>query len=138
MDQHNPVNIDALIEDVLTSERMESVPLNFHRKVGKCVRIATLRQREQARFRVTILLVSLGMIAIMGSGIGVMALTHGTGMRNNGLPGAFGFLDQYSTNFSLYITSINANHLLISSASIAALSFAIGLLSFQRSVRKQG
>ena len=138
MDPAKEPDIDALIENVLTQERVEHVPFNFHRKIGKCVRIAALRQREQARFRVTILLVTLGMFILAGAGVGLLLLTHGNSMRNNGLPGAFGFIDQYTTSFSLYLAGIDTASLLLLAVIVTLFSFVLGFFALARTPRRQG
>ena len=136
MDPRNPVDIDALIEDVLNTERLEHVPTNFHKKIGECVRVAALRQRENNRFRVTILMVSLGMIAIVFTGMGVLALTHGGAIRENGFPGIYGIIDQYRTIFHLYWAAIDTQQLLIVASALTAITLVLGFLPLSHSLKR--
>jgi len=127
MDEFDPQELDAMIEDVLKSERMLSAPLNFHRRVDERVRIAALKERERARF-------SFWMLSIAASACGALflaavaiAVTNLNVIVTNGVSGGKGTFDYYLTAvFGASVETYSGAYTLVVSVLLAAVALVLG------------
>ena len=129
------IDIDAIIEEALTSERMLAAPINFHRKVEERVRIAALKERERARFRFWMLSIAASACGALFMAATLLAVTNFQGIVTNGVSGGKGTLDYYLTAvFGTSMGTYSGAYTLVTSVFLAIVALVLGWIPVRRLV----
>lgn len=93
MDLDEMDELDGMIEEVLRTEPMHSVPAGFHRKMESRLRVTALIKQEQQGFRFR-MAASAVVFAVLGFVVvGVPAVAFYQGWMVRSVPGAMGYFD---------------------------------------------
>lgn len=93
--------LDALIEAALGGEALLPLPAGFHAKIGERVQLAALQQREQARFRNTLLTGFAASVGVVAALAALVAITKFDVLLKHGISGGQGVIDYYTATFAL-------------------------------------
>ncbi len=128
MDGRKPIDIDASIESALRGEPFLPAPATLHRRVEERVRIAQLREQEQARFRYTMATMAVSMLAVLGVTVMIVSFTNLYVLWNQGISGGKGQVDAFMASMLLSYTGYSGAYSLLSSLLLAGGTLLIGLV----------
>lgn len=123
--EYKDSELDALIEEALRSQEMLPVPSTLHARVANQLKAQALIERERARFRASMAMMVVALLAIVVGGVVLVAFTHLRGVLVYGAPGAKGRFDYLVNNAFLSLTDYTGSY----SLGISLL-LALGTLLF--------
>jgi uncharacterized membrane protein YbjE (DUF340 family) len=126
---------DAVIEAALREQPLQPTPLLLHRRITRGVRIAVLRQHEQARCRRILGGAALLALAMVFAAVAAVVATHLTSLLRPGLAGGMGWLDYYSTSITVAWQSYTGAYSLVVAVLLAGGAFLVALIPFGLSQR---
>jgi len=97
-------DLDALVDSALRSEPMLPKPPALHDRVMRRLDVQALMDRERARFRASMAMMCVALVAILLGGALFVAFTNLRHVADYGAPGAKGQLDYIVHNLALYFT----------------------------------
>ena len=129
--EFDDIDIDALIDQALTTEPTRSAPVDFAARVDERLRVHALIERERARFRASMATLAVAIVAIIaGAGIFV-GFTHLQSIMVYGAPGAKGQLDYWANEFFRMATSYTGAYSLAFSLLLALAALAMIVVPWQ-------
>ncbi len=132
MRDKNSVDIDAMIEQALSSETLRPAPLTLHRRVTERVRIASLLEQERSRFRYSMAILTaafLGVFVLAGLLVSYTTLSE---LISYGISGGRGQIDAYATSMLLSWAGYSGAYSLLLSIMGASIAVVLGLISLRK------
>ena len=129
MDNKNFSDLDALIEQALADEPMQPVPVGFHGRLDKRLRIASIVDRERQRLRFSVATGTILLVAVAFGLVGFPVIAHFQGWLLNSVPGGMGYVDSAVSRVATVGLSGSAT-----TAMIVAAAGILGLLAVAGSV----
>jgi hypothetical protein len=126
---------DASIQQALRAEPVRPAPRTLYQRVTQGVRIAAWRQREEARFRKSLLgwcvllaLATLGPLALA-------AVFNLDRVLQHGFSGGLGWFDYYVSSLVMEVLNYSGSYTLVTAVVLTLGTMLLGLLPYGRSLR---
>ncbi len=135
MADHDNLDIDALIEEVLLSDSMVPAPPTLQRRVEERVRIAAMRAHERARFRYSMLTLTGAFVGALAAAGLLVSFTNLDVVISHGVSGYKGQLDYYTGAMRLSAMDYRGTYSLVLSLIGAGSTVALGLIPLGKYLR---
>jgi uncharacterized membrane protein YbjE (DUF340 family) len=126
-------DLDALIEEALSEEPFLKAPVSLRRDVDARVRLISLRDHEQRRFRismVSLIFTFVGSVSFAGL---LLWFTNLSFLYSDGVSGGKGWFDYYANAVTLSFSSYQGGYSLLASFILALVTlFLVGVLQIHK------
>ena len=120
------LDIDALIDQALSSEPMLRAPATLLRGVEERLRIADLRDREKMRFRLSMATLLLALVSSLFAAGALLWFTNLSVLAKAGVSGGKGQFDYYATTLVQFWHAYQGAYTLVISVILAVCTLAMG------------
>lgn len=119
------VELDALIETALRDQPLMRAPVDFSRKVEERVNILLLQEREKARFRAGMAVMTVSVLVTVLTAALVVWFTHLSLVWANGTAGNGGQMDAWRASWWMALSGYRGAYTLLFSVLIGVTTFII-------------
>jgi hypothetical protein len=119
-------DIDALIDQALSTEPLLRAPVTLQRGVEERLRIADLRDREKMRFRLSMATLLLALVSALGAAGALLWFTNLSVLAKAGVSGGKGQYDYYATALVQSWHAYQGAYTLVLSVLLAVCTLAMG------------
>lgn len=134
MKDKDTLDMDALIDDALSSERLRPAPITLQRRVEERVRLIALCDHEQARFRYSMAVLGTALLAVFGGAAFVLCFTSLSDLISHGVSGGKGQLDYWTTSISTAWKGYSGAYSLLTSVLLAGGAVLLGLIPLRKRI----
>jgi uncharacterized membrane protein YbjE (DUF340 family) len=120
------MDLDALIDQALSTEPLLRAPLTLQRGVEERLRIADLRDREKMRFRLSMATLLLALVSALFAAGALLWFTNLSVLAKAGVSGGKGQYDYYATALAQFWHAYQGAYTLVLSVLLAVCTLAMG------------